>query len=61
MIELFGKKHDKESFDCGNERLNLYLKRLASQDVKRKLAACYRLSKTILAVWQPDWVNSLTK
>jgi len=33
-----------ESFDCGNQQLNSYLKRQAGQDVKRKLAACFVLT-----------------
>lgn len=43
MIELLNKKHDLKNFDCGKELLNNYLKTLASQDVKRKLSACFVL------------------
>ncbi len=41
MIELLNKKHKKDDFDCGNELLNDYLKFQASQDIKRKLSACF--------------------
>lgn len=41
MIELLNKKHKKDDFDCGNELLNDYLKFQASQDIKRKLCACF--------------------
>ena len=43
MIELLNKKHNRIDFDCGNELLNSYLKDQASQDVKRKLSACFIL------------------
>ena len=45
MIELLDKKHHRESFDCGKELLNNYLKTQAGQDIKRKLAACFVLSE----------------
>lgn len=44
MIELLGKKHNREDFDCGKELLNNYLKTQAGQDIKRKLSACFVLS-----------------
>lgn len=45
MIELLGKKHNRENFDCGKEPLNNYLKTQAGQDIKRKLSACFVLSQ----------------
>jgi hypothetical protein len=45
MIELLGKQHHKEVFDCGNEQLTRYLNQQASQDVSRKLAACFVLTE----------------
>jgi GNAT superfamily N-acetyltransferase len=45
MIELLDKKHHREHFDCGNPLLNQYIKTQAGQDVKRKLSACFVLSK----------------
>lgn len=44
MIELLNKKHNRKDFDCGKELLNSYLKNQASQDVKRKLSACFILT-----------------
>lgn len=45
MIELLGKNHNREGFDCGKELLNNYLKTQAGQDIKRKLSACFVLSE----------------
>lgn len=43
--ELFNpKKHDRQSFDCGVEALNLYLQKFANQDQKRSLTRVYVLS-----------------
>jgi len=43
-IRLLDDSHDKTEFDCGNEMLNNYLRRQASQDVKRDLSVCYILA-----------------
>lgn len=45
MIELLNKKHNRGDFDCGKELLNNYLKKQVSQDIKRKLSACFVLSE----------------
>ncbi|MCZ2474734.1 GNAT family N-acetyltransferase [Aquirufa ecclesiirivi] len=45
MIELLDSKHERTDFDCGEDLLNKYVKTQASQDVKRKLAACFVLTK----------------
>ncbi|MDH5723005.1 MAG: GNAT family N-acetyltransferase [Alphaproteobacteria bacterium] len=37
------KKHDRKSFDCGVEALNLYLQRGANQDQRRSLTKTYVL------------------
>ena len=39
--ELLRKQHIRNDFDCGVELLNAYIKRQASQDVKRKLSVCF--------------------
>jgi hypothetical protein len=44
MLELLHRGHDRERFDCGKDLLTNYLKYQASQDVKRKLAACFVLA-----------------
>lgn len=33
--------HDRSGFDCGNEALNRYLQRQASQDQKKRYAVCF--------------------
>ncbi|MEL6589970.1 MAG: GNAT family N-acetyltransferase [Bacteroidota bacterium] len=43
LTQPLNKSHQKADFDCGNEMLNRYLHRQASQDIKRKLAACFVL------------------
>jgi GNAT superfamily N-acetyltransferase len=34
-------KQDRSTFDCGNDALNGYLRRIASQDQKRRYAVCF--------------------
>jgi len=43
-IELLSERHDGERFDCGDEALNAYLRRQASQDARRNAAVTYVLS-----------------
>jgi ribosomal protein S18 acetylase RimI-like enzyme len=33
--------HDRTAFDCGSEPLNRYLREQVSQDVRRRVAACF--------------------
>lgn len=40
-IELLAGQHRREAFDCGVAPLNRYLREQASQDVRRKVAACH--------------------
>ncbi len=40
-IEPLAKKHDRADFSCGIEALDNYLKKQASQDVARHVAACF--------------------
>ena len=42
-IELLSRQHDKESFRCGVESLDLYLRTQASQDMRRKANAVFVL------------------
>jgi len=39
LVEPLGKKYDRAAFSCGNEILDRYLKELASQDARRRVAA----------------------
>lgn len=34
-------KHERTSFDCGTEPLNRYLREQATQDIRRRIAACF--------------------
>lgn len=45
IIEPLGA-HDRSSFHCGAQALDLYLRERASQDVKRLLASCFVLVET---------------
>lgn len=41
IIEPLGKQHDRKDFSCGNPKLDHYLQRQASQDVKRKITRVF--------------------
>ncbi len=38
-IEPLGKKHDRVVFSCGDDALDTYLKKRASQEAKKKIAS----------------------
>jgi GNAT superfamily N-acetyltransferase len=40
-IEPLGKKHDRVVFSCGNNALDTYLKKRASQEAKKKIATTF--------------------
>jgi len=40
-IELLSKKHDRAVFSCGNDALDTYLKKRASQEAKKKIATTF--------------------
>ena len=40
-IGILARSYDRSGFDCGVEALNDYLRRFASQDVKRRACAVY--------------------
>ena len=40
-IELLGKNHDRSVFSCGNDALDTYLKKRASQEAKKKIATTF--------------------
>ena len=45
VIEPFHKnKHDRTAFSCEHEALNTYIKRQASQDTKKHVAAVFVLT-----------------
>ena len=39
QVQLLGKQHDRAGFSCGGEALDNYLKRQATQDVRKRVAA----------------------
>jgi hypothetical protein len=49
------KKHIRDSFSCGEESLDNYIRRGVSQDIKRRIAAVYVLTdepeNTVLAYY----------
>ncbi|MBU6410865.1 MAG: GNAT family N-acetyltransferase [Verrucomicrobiota bacterium] len=42
-IELLGKSHDRDGFDCGSEPLNLFLKQTARQHAERGISRTFVL------------------
>ena len=40
-VELLGEKHDRESFRCGQDVLDRYLRTQASQDIRRRVSTCF--------------------
>jgi len=40
-IEKLSAKHDRSHFDCGSEPLNRYFTQQVTQDVRRRVAACF--------------------
>lgn len=40
-VEPLSRRHDRSQFDCGVEKLNCYLKQLASQHAKRNISRTY--------------------
>ena len=43
IIQVLEKNHEKSSFDCGYEMLNVYIKKQARQDVNGDLSVCFVL------------------
>ena len=43
IVLLESKKHRRDNLDCGVESLNKYIKKIASQDLKRKAATVFVL------------------
>ena len=39
-LEPLGDEHDRESFSCGQEALDRYLRTQATQDIRRRVATC---------------------
>ena len=46
LSEPLNSTHKKTDFSCGKEILDTYIQKQASQDVKRKLSACFVINET---------------
>lgn len=46
LIEILEKKHNRNTFSCGQILLDNYIQKQASQDVKGNLSICYVLNNT---------------
>lgn len=44
ITHLLASKDKKSDFDCGKEMLNGYIRKQASQDIKRRITACFVLT-----------------
>lgn len=44
LTENLNSKHRKKEFSCGKDMLDNYFQKQASQDIKRKLSACFVLN-----------------
>lgn len=44
LTETLNSNHKKKEFSCGKEMLDNYIQNQASQDIKRKLSACFVLN-----------------
>ena len=42
-VSILTSRHDRDGFSCGKKSLDLYIKRQASQDIKRGLSAVFVL------------------
>lgn len=45
MFEILNKTHDRQSFDCGNEPMNAYLKTMANQHAKKGMSVTHILAQ----------------
>lgn len=41
VIEALSKAHQRKTFSCGNERIDLYFRETVTQDIKRRYATCF--------------------
>lgn len=41
MIEALGANHDRASFSCGVDALDRYFQKQVTQDIRRRVTACY--------------------
>lgn len=41
LLATLDTTHERATFDCGSEPLNRYLREQATQDIRRRMAACF--------------------
>lgn len=46
LSEPLNSTHKKSEFSCGKEMLDVYIRKQANQDIKRKLSACFVIIDT---------------
>jgi hypothetical protein len=46
LTQSLNAAHNRSEFSCGKESLDIYLKNQASQDIRRRLSACFVLPDT---------------
>ncbi|AFY35014.1 GNAT family N-acetyltransferase [Calothrix sp. PCC 7507] len=46
VIELLGKQHNRDCFDCGNKALNQFLKQIARQHIQKGVSRTFVLVNT---------------
>ncbi|MGB3637910.1 MAG: GNAT family N-acetyltransferase [Rivularia sp. (in: cyanobacteria)] len=46
IVELLNKRHNRNSFDCGNEALNKFLKQIARQHIQKGISRTFVLIDT---------------
>jgi ribosomal protein S18 acetylase RimI-like enzyme len=49
-LEILRAEHDRKAFSCGVEPLDRYFREQATQDIRRRVSACYVAVDTITAV-----------
>ena len=49
-VQPFHKRFDRSQFDCGYQSLNHYIRHQVSQDIRKRLTACFVLVDESLAV-----------
>ncbi|KVZ48337.1 GNAT family N-acetyltransferase [Burkholderia ubonensis] len=43
LVAALGADHDRAAFDCGTPALDRYLREIVTQDVRRRVAACFMM------------------
>jgi GNAT superfamily N-acetyltransferase len=49
IVEALGANHDRTSFSCGVDALDRYFQKPVSQDIRRRVTACYGATEVLEA------------